>query len=566
MANLRRVAVGFALLACAVLPAAAADKGARRPAISGGAPRRAKRAAVPSPVVHAVAKSQDGGPTLADYSYAEVEPLGADSVEVEVHACVLNAGDVQQLRGDWGTCLLPLIPGREAVGVVTKVGKAVKGIAPGDRVGVILGTGMDSEDVENGSDRNRLDFATTGAAAHRIRVVSRWAFPLPLGIPTQHAAGALSSGGAIWQQLKKARLGKGSKVGIIGGGTAAGLAEQITAALGLETHKVVGDAAAAAQHTAAGDGDAELDRAEPEVLCAVDEDDLRLHAGSFDALLCVSACDALNLTPILRMLKRGGLVLLAAAHTPTVSLSPRLMHERALTLVGGGAPSKPDMLGFLAVLEAHGVKLAQTALELTADNAVAALQALSEKPEEQVLLQRSSLRTKWAKANKGKKGPARGAARGVSGADLGSAGGLVAGGVSSMFGALSRAAGEAKRASSAMREGLASSMDGLVKQVEKEVEEEEEAKFGSLKLEVRSPKKAAAGEEGGEVADLEEEEEEDGEGGEAEGEEEEEEGGEEEEEEEEEGDEDEDGGDDEGDDEDDDEDEDGEGDEEDDDK
>ena len=64
-----------------------------------------------------------------------------------------------------------------------QVGKAVKGIAVGDRVGVVLGTGMDSEDVENGSDRNRLDFATTGAAAHRIRVSARWAVPLPLGAP-----------------------------------------------------------------------------------------------------------------------------------------------------------------------------------------------------------------------------------------------------------------------------------------------------------------------------------------------------------------------------------------------
>jgi len=44
-------------------------------------------------------------------------------------------------------------------------------------------------------------------------------------------------------------------------------------------------------------------------------------------------------------------VLLAAAHTPSVSLSPRLMAERQLTLVGGGAPSKPEMLAYLSAFE-----------------------------------------------------------------------------------------------------------------------------------------------------------------------------------------------------------------------
>jgi len=240
--------VGVVWLACAALPgAAAADN--KRPAVGGGAPRRAKRGPAPSPLVQAVAIN-DIGLSVVDYSYEDADPLVADAVEVEVHACALNAGDVQQLRGAWGTCLLPLVPGREAVGVVLRVGKAVKGIAPGDRVGVLLGTGMDSEDVENGSDRNRLDFATTGAAAHRIRVAARWAFPLPAGIPTQHAAGALGSGGAIWQQLKKARLPKGAKVGIVGGGTAAGLAEAIAAALGYETHTVVGTYAAAVAYAA----------------------------------------------------------------------------------------------------------------------------------------------------------------------------------------------------------------------------------------------------------------------------------------------------------------------------
>jgi len=161
------------------------------------------------------------------------------------------------------------------------------------------------------------------------------------------------------------------------------------------------------------------------------------------------------------------------------------MHERALTLVGGGAPTKADMLAFLTAFESGRMKLSQTSLELSAANGNAALTAIQERPEEQVLLQRSSLRAKWAKANKGKTITSRASMRGLGGMGVASADlGSVAGGVTSMFGALSRAAGE-------MRVGIASSVDGLVKQVEKEVEEEEEAKFGSLKLSMKTPSKKA---------------------------------------------------------------------------
>ena len=53
------------------------------------------------------------------------------------------------------------------------------------------------------------------------------------------------------------------------------------------------------------------------------------------------------------MPSRDSQVLLANANTPTISLSPRLMHERQLTLVGGGSPTKPEMLAFLAAFEVH---------------------------------------------------------------------------------------------------------------------------------------------------------------------------------------------------------------------
>ena len=105
--------------------------------------------------------------------------MQSDAVEVVVHACCLTVGDVQQCRGDWGPCLLPLVPGREAIGIVAKVGASVKGLERGDRVAVLLGTGLDSEADDDGADRGALDVLTTGAAARRLRVPARWAFATP---------------------------------------------------------------------------------------------------------------------------------------------------------------------------------------------------------------------------------------------------------------------------------------------------------------------------------------------------------------------------------------------------
>ena len=66
---------------------------------------------------------------------------------------------------------MPLVPGREAVGVVLGVGSAVKGVVLGQRVLASLGNGLDAEAEDDGADRSARDDLTIGAATHRLRVV-----------------------------------------------------------------------------------------------------------------------------------------------------------------------------------------------------------------------------------------------------------------------------------------------------------------------------------------------------------------------------------------------------------
>jgi len=417
-----------------------------------------------SSLVQAAAVSEHGLDTQ-DFSFEEVLPLAADSVDVEMHACSLGSADAQQLRGEWGACLLPMIPGREAVGVITAVGSAVKGLQVGHRVAVLLGSGVDAENDKDGADRSTLDFVTTGAAAHQIRVPSRWVFPLPVTLPSAQTAGMLTCGGSIWCHLTQRRLARDCKIGVLGDGPARDLAVAMAAALGFDTYTLSLGSSSLEEH------DKSLRGSQGHL--AVDiEENLRLHGGSFDAVLCVTSREPLGMTPVLPFLKRGGDVLLANTQVDSLSLSPRLLQERRLQLVGGGTLSQREMLAMLAFCAQRRIRLKQSSSEFSAENVAEALRGIAVAPESRAVLVRSSAHSRWIRANRS--APVQ--------TTSGSVAAGAAGSLSSMLGVFSKVADEGKKAASAMREGISKQANKLVEQVEREQQEEMEAKFGRLSL------------------------------------------------------------------------------------
>jgi len=436
-----------------------------RAAVHGGEVQRARRKSK-SPLIQAVVVTEPGLDTQ-EYSFEEPMPLAADSVEVEVLACTLGHTDTQQLRGDWGTCLMPLVPGREAVGVVVAVGRKVKSVQLGQRVGVLLGSGMDSENDEEGADRGALDFMTIGAAAERLRVPAAWAFPLPVSIPSPHACGLLSCGGPIWSQLTRRKLPRGAKVAIVGGGTAGFVAAHIASGLGFETFTM--NAARLDADRGVDVDEKKLPAGVEDALDAENPEHLRLHGGSIDALLCVTACDELDLTPLLPFLRRGGSVLFANAVARSIVLSPRLLQERRVSLLPAEPLSGKEVLALLSFSAQHRLRLQhQETNELSAANAASALRAIAAQPESRAVLMRSAQQKRWLKASKEarKLGAAPGSATSIS----------------SMLGIFSKVADESKRAAYAMREGLAQQTTKLVEQVEREQQESAAAKHGKLEL------------------------------------------------------------------------------------
>ena len=67
----------------------------------------------------------------------EPKPFEADDVEIAITHCGVCGSDVHTLKRGWGDpSTLPLVVGHEIVGHAVRVGKNVKGVKVGDRVGV----------------------------------------------------------------------------------------------------------------------------------------------------------------------------------------------------------------------------------------------------------------------------------------------------------------------------------------------------------------------------------------------------------------------------------------------
>ena len=518
MAATRHRTIVLALCALCALIAHASPAPAAKS--SGGIkPKKKAKSAAPKIVNIDCVALQEPGLAVSDFAYEEVGPLQPDHVEVVVHAACLTVSDVQLCKGDYGPCIMPLVPGREAVGIVAKVGAAVKGLERGDRVAVLLGTGLDSEVEDNGADRSAHDHAsvgTTGAVTKRMRVPARWAFDLPLGLESAHAAGLLSAGGAVWSQLTQRKLARGSKIGVLGSGAAGALAMQLSEAMGMEVYQVgngpqpveatstsaAPPAAAAKPETDEDEDDDDYDDDDEEEAAAAsssssdgvyeyvdanDPEHLRLHTGSFDTLLVISNSASIDLGDYLPLIARGGSVLLAGAVAQSLTLSPRVLEERRLSLHPPPPLSRKATLQMLAFVGDRGFKWPSNEGELSTDGAAAALKSLDEAPDGREVLMQPEEHAKWLKMAKRRKAkaPSMMSSSGLAGSAgevASAAASASAASLSSVFGVFSKVADAAASVTSSAVNSMSEQAAKLVEQVEREDMEDKERREGALQL------------------------------------------------------------------------------------
>ncbi|MCB5328850.1 NAD(P)-dependent alcohol dehydrogenase [Yersinia intermedia] len=186
---------------------------------------------------------------LAPLEFTRRDPR-PDDVVMDVLYCGVCHSDLHQARNDWGFSCYPLVPGHEVVGRVTAVGKSVTKFKVGDFAGI--GCMVDScrvcqpcqQGLEqycaegnvqtyNGVDRHDHT-PTYGGYSQSIVASEDFVLKMPAGLDLQAAAPLLCAGITTWSPLRHWKVGKGSKVAVVGLGGLGHMALKLANALGAE--------------------------------------------------------------------------------------------------------------------------------------------------------------------------------------------------------------------------------------------------------------------------------------------------------------------------------------------
>jgi len=193
--------------------------------------------------------AQSATSDLAPFRFERRDPR-PDDVVIDILYCGVCHSDLHTARNDWGWTTYPIVPGHEIIGRVREVGSAVTRFEPGDAVGV--GCMVDScrhcTPCEHGEEqyckegstftyggRDRHDGQPTqGGYSERIVVSDRFVLKVPESLDLKAAAPLLCAGITTWSPLRHWKVGKGSRVAVVGLGGLGHMGLKLAKALGAE--------------------------------------------------------------------------------------------------------------------------------------------------------------------------------------------------------------------------------------------------------------------------------------------------------------------------------------------
>lgn len=278
-------------------------------------------------------------------------------VQLEILYCGVCHSDVHTARNEWGGAIYPVVPGHEIVGRVTAVGGDVKKFKVGDLAGI--GCLVDScrecpnckEGLEqfcfkggvftyNGQEKDGSGM-TYGGYSKGIVAHQDFVFKISDKLPLEGVAPLLCAGITTYSPLRYWKVGKGTKVGILGLGGLGHMGVKLAVSMGAEVTML--------SHTASKEADAKRLGAHKFVLTS-NEEQVKGVTGYFDFILdTVSAEHDYNFYLGL-LATNGKMVCVGVPPSPAQVPAINLIFGRK-TLAGsliGGLPETQEMLDYCA--------------------------------------------------------------------------------------------------------------------------------------------------------------------------------------------------------------------------
>jgi alcohol dehydrogenase, propanol-preferring len=292
---------------------------------------------------------------------------GPGEVLVRVSVCGICRTDLHVIEGELERPKLPLIPGHQAVGLISRLGSGVNGRTIGERVGIawLQGTCGQCEYCRSGRENLCLSarftgYQTDGGYAEYAVLPAAFAYPIPSAFSDEEAAPLLCAGIIGYRALRLSQIQPGQRLGLYGFGASAHIAIQLARHWGCEVYVC----SLKPSHQALA-----RDLGAAWVGGASEAPPVRLHAS------IMFAPAGQLVIPALRALERGGTLALAGIHMSTI---PPLEYDRDLfgerVIRSVTANTRQDGLDLLR--EAAAIPLRPRTQRFPFDQANRALQAL----------------------------------------------------------------------------------------------------------------------------------------------------------------------------------------------
>ena len=293
---------------------------------------------------------------LEPWTFNRRDPKPTD-VQIKILYCGVCHSDLHFARNDWGMTVYPVVPGHEIVGTVTAVGDQVKKFKVGDLAGIgcLVDSCRECDNCKEGLEQycqqgavfsyngNEKDGSGNTYGGYSKFILSHEDFVLKISdkLPLEAVAPLLCAGITTYSPLRHWKVGKGTRVGVLGLGGLGHMAVKLAVSMGAEVTML--------SHSAWKQADAERLGAHKFVL-TTDEKQTKGVTGYFDLILdTVSAEHDYNF--YLGMLRTNGvMVCVGVPPIPAQIPAINLIFGRksfAGSLIGG-IPETQEMLDYCA--------------------------------------------------------------------------------------------------------------------------------------------------------------------------------------------------------------------------